>query len=98
MPLTDPSDLELNTLRELVDFAGLRVLEIGAGDGRLAWPLAVEAARWIALDPDAGEIALAASDLREKQIASLRLSLGDGRALSFPDDYFDIAFFTWSLC
>ncbi len=108
MPLTTPSDLELNTLRDLVDFSGLRVLEIGAGDGRLAWPLADGAECWIALDPDADEVRLAAEDKQERERGKekagegerevVRLSIGDGRQLAFPDGYFDIAFFTWSLC
>src|SRR5579859_106062 len=47
MPLIDPGDNELATLRALGDFAGRRVIEIGAGDGRLAWPLAAQAVLWL---------------------------------------------------
>jgi ubiquinone/menaquinone biosynthesis C-methylase UbiE len=98
MPLNEPSALELKTLQSLADFDGQRVLEIGTGDGRLAWPFAPAAAQWVALDPDAGELGLAASHLREDSFANLRLLIGDGRALSFPAGYFDIVFLTWSLC
>jgi len=68
MPLAQTSALELNTLRALTNFSQQRVIEIGAGDGRLAWPFAPEAALWIALDPDAEEIGVAADDLRKKNI------------------------------
>jgi ubiquinone/menaquinone biosynthesis C-methylase UbiE len=100
MPLTLPSALELKTLRQLARFAGQRVLEIGIGDGRLAWPLAAEAAQWIGLDPDADELITAEADRQENaaERARVRLLTGDGRRLAFPDDYFDLAFFSWSLC
>ncbi len=99
MPLATPSDLELNTLRSLADFSGCRVLEIGAGDGRLSWPFAPEAAEWIALDPDADEIAAARGEReKDREKEKVRLVIGDGRALSFSSGHFDIAFFTWSLC
>jgi ubiquinone/menaquinone biosynthesis C-methylase UbiE len=102
MPLETPSDLELNTIRELIDFTGLCVLEIGTGDGRLAWPFAAEAAAWVALDPEVEDIRLAAKEMRQRgkdrQREVVRLSIGDARQLAFPDSYFDLAFFTWSLC
>jgi 16S rRNA A1518/A1519 N6-dimethyltransferase RsmA/KsgA/DIM1 with predicted DNA glycosylase/AP lyase activity len=97
MPLIDPSDLELTTLRALADFAGCRVVEIGAGDGRLSEALAGVAAQWLALEPDNTELAAAAEALRD-QAAPVRLLLGDARALALPAAHFDLAFFTWSLC
>lgn len=99
MPLSTPSALELRTIRALADFSGRRVLEIGAGDGRLSWPFMPEAAQWVALDPDADEIAVARGEKeRDREKGKVRLVIGDGRALSFPASHFDIAFFTWSLC
>jgi 16S rRNA A1518/A1519 N6-dimethyltransferase RsmA/KsgA/DIM1 with predicted DNA glycosylase/AP lyase activity len=97
MPLFDPSDLELITLRALADFSGCRVVEIGAGDGRLSEALAAAAAQWLALEPDAAELAMAAQALRD-QAAPVRLLASDGRALALPAAHFDLAFFTWSLC
>ncbi len=98
MTLVDPDDLELNTIRSLVDFAGRRVVEIGAGDARLAWPLASETALWVAVEPDAEEVASARIDLAGKDRRPVRLLLADGRALSLPAGCFDLALFTWSLC
>ena len=98
MPLIDPADLELRAIRSLAAFSGLRVIEIGAGDGRLAWPFANRAALWLAVDPDSAELQLAATEMRPNPLAPLRLLAADGRALPLPPASFDIAFFTWSLC
>lgn len=96
--LSDPEDLELSTLRALADFTGQRVVEMGAGDGRLAWPLAAEAALWVALEPDADELAAARDDLAQSKAACVRLLQADARALPLPAGSFDVALFTWSLC
>ena len=99
MPLLiDPADLELQSIRALASFAGRQVLEIGAGDGRLAITLAADAARWLALDTDLDELIGAASELRAEPSQAVLLAAGDGRALGLPDASFDIAFFSWSLC
>ena len=59
----DPEGAELAALGKLVDFAGLRVLEVGCGDGRLTWRYAGEAASVLATDPDgAPSAALAVPD------------------------------------
>jgi ubiquinone/menaquinone biosynthesis C-methylase UbiE len=94
----DPDGLELSTLRGLVHFAGRRVVEIGAGDARLAWPFASEAALWIAADPDVEEVTAGAGDLAGHESCPVRLVVADGRALSLPAGCFDLALFTWSLC
>ncbi len=97
--LIDPEDLELRTLRALASFSGQRVVEIGAGDGRLAWPLAPEATVWVALDPDPDEVKSAVADLvAAPQPRPVCLLIADGRALALPADHFDLALFSWSLC
>lgn len=96
--LADPTGLELATLRALAAFAGGRVVEIGAGDGRLAWSLAPSAALWVALDTDLDELAVAAEDAASHRAARVRLAAGDGRALALPAACCDLAFFSWSLC
>jgi len=98
MPLIDPSDLELGWLRSVSAFSGQRVLEIGAGDGRLAWPLAPSAALWLAVDIDRDELNTAAADQGAHPLPPLRLLEADGRALPLVSASFDAAFFTWSLC
>lgn len=98
MPLTIPSALELKTLRALADFANQKVVEIGAGDGRLTWPFVQAAAQWVSLDPDDCELIEAAKILRLPPFPDAKLVASDGRHLALPADYFDIAFFSFSLC
>jgi ubiquinone/menaquinone biosynthesis C-methylase UbiE len=97
--LSDPADLELTTLRRMAPIAGQRVVEIGTGDGRLAWPLAPEAALWVAVEPDPTELSVAAGDFADSAPGpAVRLLRADGRALALADEAFDLALFTWSLC
>jgi predicted RNA methylase len=99
MPLIDPDDRELRAIAGRVDFAGRRVVEIGAGDGRLAWPLASGARLWLALDPDAEAVAGAAHEVRAAPPPTpVRLLVADGSALCLPAECCDVALFTWSLC
>jgi SAM-dependent methyltransferase len=65
---------------------GLRVLEVGAGTGRVALAVAAAGARVVALEPDAASLAVAAAkraaaapDVR----ARMRLVRGDMRAYGF---------------
>ena len=53
----DPEGLVETRLRDLMDLRGCRVLELGAGTGRLAEALAPGCAAWIALEPEAGLLA-----------------------------------------
>ena len=98
MPLVDPTDLEVATLRSLAEFSGRRVVEIGTGDGRLAYTLAGDAALWLALDTDLTELALAAQEGASDPVQAVHLAVGDGRTLALPAAWCDVAFFAWSLC
>jgi SAM-dependent methyltransferase len=98
VPLIDPGDIELSTLRGLSNFAGCRVVEVGAGDGRLSWPLGGEAALWVAVDNDRDELRVAVDDLRANPLASLRLLEAEGQALGLAAASFDAVVFSWSLC
>ena len=93
-------DPEGNETAALFDFAGSftgqRVLEIGCGDGRLTWRYADHAARVVALDPNADDIALAIGNcpphLRE------RVEFRVGTLQEFePPEKFDLALLAWSL-
>lgn len=75
-----------------LSFAGCRVLEIGAGDGRLTRQYARHAASVLAIDPDAAAIARLAAEL----------TIVDARAMSvaellLPPGSVDVALFAWSL-
>ncbi len=98
MSLVDPGELELTHLRALLDFTGQRVLEVGTGDGRLAWDLSADAALWLAVEPDLDELHAATRAHPHMDAPAVRFCAGDGRQLPLPSAACDVAFFTWSLC
>jgi 16S rRNA A1518/A1519 N6-dimethyltransferase RsmA/KsgA/DIM1 with predicted DNA glycosylase/AP lyase activity len=91
--LEDPEEHELAALRAAAPpFAGTRVLEIGAGSGRLTERYAGDAASVIAIDPDAEAI----DELREHlpQVTGHAIGIEE---LVLPPRSIDIALFAWSL-
>lgn len=48
----DPEDIEIKTILKNVNFKGKKVLDIGAGIGRLSFPIAKHAKEVVALDSD----------------------------------------------
>lgn len=58
----DPEKMEIEALGAAVKVDGRRVLEIGAGNGRLTWRYAQRAAQVTAIDPDSGSIEEATRD------------------------------------
>jgi ubiquinone/menaquinone biosynthesis C-methylase UbiE len=89
----DPEHNEDRALARLIpSFRGLRVVEVGAGDGRITRQFADVASSVIAIDPKAEDItalraALPQVDARVVGIADLRL----------PPRSVDVAIFSWSL-
>lgn len=89
----DQEGEHLASLLRLVDPRGLRVLEIGCGDGRLTRGLAPRAASVLALDLDPDAVARGAA-----------LGLGDhvrfvaasAASAEIPRGAFDLAVFSWS--
>ena len=89
----DPEQHEVAALARMVpSFAGLRVLEIGCGDGRLTQRYAARAGSVIAIDP------------KEASIEALRAAMPavDARAigidmLDLPPHSVDVAIVAWSL-
>ena len=99
MPVrSDPEDSETTALFDFAgNLAGKRVLEIGCGDGRLTWRYADRAARVVAIDPDADEIAAALEDLPprlrhrvEFKAVSIQEFVPDAPA-------FDVVILSWAL-
>ncbi len=93
----DPEDVETAALHALIDFTGLRVLEIGCGDGRLTWRFADRAAHIIAIDPDAGDIATAIEDCPPTLRDRVEFHVTRLEDFSPPAEKFDLALLSWSL-
>jgi len=98
----DPQQNEVRALRAAANWRGVRVLEIGCGDGRLTLRLARLGATVEAIDPDAASIRLARRALRTqlplRLARQVRCRVGQGEHLDFPDESFDRVLFAWSLC
>ena len=89
----DPEEHELVALRAVwTPAAACRVLEVGAGDGRLTRRYAHEVASVIAIDPDADAIA----DLR-REFPHVDARAVGVEELSLSDHSVDVVLFAWSL-
>jgi 2-polyprenyl-3-methyl-5-hydroxy-6-metoxy-1,4-benzoquinol methylase len=91
--LEDPEQNESRALFRMVpSFAGLRVLEIGCGDGRITRLYANRAAAVIAIDPKTESI----DALRAEWPAVDARAVGI-EGLDLPPHSVDLAIFSWSL-
>jgi ubiquinone/menaquinone biosynthesis C-methylase UbiE len=98
MPLVvDPDGVEIATIRELVELPGRRVLDVGCGEGRMAFELAREGARVFAFDPDEESIAAARADTPRELRRRIRFEVAHAAQIELPKGEFDLAVFSWSL-
>jgi 16S rRNA A1518/A1519 N6-dimethyltransferase RsmA/KsgA/DIM1 with predicted DNA glycosylase/AP lyase activity len=89
----DPEQHEPDALRVVVpSFSGLRVLEIGCGDGRLTRHYARDAASVIAIDPDAEAVEELARALPSVDARVLGVD-----AIDLDPHSVDLVLFAWSL-
>jgi ubiquinone/menaquinone biosynthesis C-methylase UbiE len=95
--IKDPEGAETRALAELVDFTGLRVLEVGSGDGRLTWRYAGPTRRVLGIDPEAESVKTARADLPPELARRVRFRVLDAEELEEPPGTFDVAFLSWSL-
>lgn len=89
----DPEQYEVQALAALVpSFDGLRVVEIGCGDGRLTRRYAARAASVLAIDPDATAIAALAGLMQNVEARAVPIE-----ELSVPLHSADLVLFAWAL-
>ncbi|MBW3659874.1 MAG: class I SAM-dependent methyltransferase, partial [Actinobacteria bacterium] len=70
---------------------GVRVLDVGAGSGAVAIPAARTGADVVAVDIAPTMIERLAARARAEDLPTLHAEVGDGTALAFDDDRFDVA-------
>lgn len=99
--LTDPEGHEIQALQRLSGgFADKTILEIGCGSGRLTRLIAPQAARVVAIDPDANKVAQAqAQSPQELMERTEYLAIGlEIYARQYkPHQHFDRVILSWSL-
>jgi ubiquinone/menaquinone biosynthesis C-methylase UbiE len=93
----DPDGVEIMTIEQLVDLQGLRIVEIGAGSGRLTFEVGRAAASVFAFDSDPDEIRKARAETPDALRRSIRFEVADAASLELPKGEFDLALFSWSL-
>lgn len=93
----DPDGVELAAIRDLVDLNGLRVVEVGCGEGRLSFACAREGAEVFAFDPEEEAIATARGETPRELRKRLRFEVAHAREIELPKGEFDLALFSWSL-
>ncbi|MHA2104493.1 MAG: class I SAM-dependent methyltransferase [Candidatus Hodarchaeales archaeon] len=95
---TEPKGIELQIVNKYVDFKDKNILEVGCGNGRLTYQFADIAKKIVAIDPNAEKINQAKKDLSETFGEKLEFHIKSAEDLSFINDTFDIALFSYSLC
>jgi ubiquinone/menaquinone biosynthesis C-methylase UbiE len=88
---------ETAALAEVVDLRDARVLEIGAGEGRLTWRFAAETKSVLAIDPEEKRIAHARADLPPELADRVRFEVMDAVELDVEPQSFELALLSWSL-
>lgn len=96
IPERDPEENETRNLHSSVNFANLRVLEIGCGDGRLTRRYAGLTRHVAAIDPDPARLT-AAIENGAPSLTRLNFVQAQAEALPFQAERFDLAILAWSL-
>lgn len=93
----DPQGVETGVINDLVDFDGLRVLEVGCGDGRMTWRFAEEASSVLAVDVNDEKIEAAKRATPDHLRSMVRFEVCDITQTRLAGDSFDGAVFSYSL-
>lgn len=78
-------------------FRGKDVLDIGTGNGRLAFDLARYARTVLGIDPSEESVRGARETAAAKGLRNIEFRVGDAAALDVGRRRFDLAIFSWSL-
>ena len=93
----DPEGVETAALSRVARLQGLRVLELGCGDGRLTFRYAGATASVLAVDPDEERIAAARAAVPPDLDERVSFAAASAHEVDAPPQSFDLALFSWSL-
>lgn len=93
----DPECAHLAALRRLADFDGLRVLEMGCGEGRLTRGIARQAASVLAFDPAADAVETARATLPAELESRVEFRVASAESIEVEPGSFDLVVFSWAL-
>lgn len=77
-------------LHELIDLSGLRVLDVGSGNGRLAFAAAKKAREVYAVEPVETLRQFLKDEAARRNVTNLRVTDGFCTSLPYPDSTFDV--------
>lgn len=93
----DPQAVETRIINGLVAFDGLRVLEVGCGEGRMTWRFAKKASSVLAVDVAEAKIEAAKRATPEDLRAKVRFEATDITRIQLHGALFDAAVLSYSL-
>jgi 2-polyprenyl-3-methyl-5-hydroxy-6-metoxy-1,4-benzoquinol methylase len=93
----DPEGAHLASLRRLAGFDGLRVLELGCGEGRLTRGIAADGASVLAFDPDEERVREARATFPAGLAGRVEFRVASAASIEIPRHAFDLVVFSWSL-
>ena len=80
-----------------VDLHGLRVADVGTGEGRLALGAAVDAASVVAIDPDPDALARGRAEASRRGLRNVAFREGAAQRLDLDDGSLDVVLLSWTL-
>ena len=93
----DPAGVMPRAILKAADFRNARVLEVGAGDGRLTFQYAAEPRSVLGIDTKESEIRAASRCSGTELRGDVRFLCASATALPFPAEQFDIVLLASSL-
>jgi ubiquinone/menaquinone biosynthesis C-methylase UbiE len=93
----DPAGIEPRAILQAVDFRNARVLEVGAGDGRLTFRYAANSRSVVGIDTKEPEIRSAAQGTGTEPRGHVRFLCASASELPFSADKFEIVLLASSL-
>ena len=93
----DPEQNEIRALKDVANWRGKDVLEVGCGNGRLTLRLARLGANIHAIEPDPKLIREARKNLPERFAGRVRYEVGNAEQLKSSANIYDLVVFSWVL-
>lgn len=93
--LRPPAEIELAAYG--IDLRGLRVADIGAGEGRLALGAARQADSVLAIDPDRSALSRGRAEAKRLGLRNVSFREGAAQSLELRDASFDVVLMSWTL-
>jgi ubiquinone/menaquinone biosynthesis C-methylase UbiE len=93
----DPAGVMPRAILKAADFRGARVLEVGAGDGRLTFQYAAEPGSVVGIDTKEPEIRMASQRPRVEPYGDVQFLCASATALPFSAEQFGIVLLASSL-